>query len=473
MLHEISRFLVPILRKLQGRSGLYVKNSKELKERVQRWDILDTDVIVSYDVKSLYPSIPIPAASTLVKKLLDETEAWKRVTKLSAESVMSLLGWTFEKTYCEYWGEFYELKCGPIGLGVTGEIAAIYMEDFQLRALQLTQDPPKQWEWYVDDSEALVSSLEHAKNFLDHLNSMEEGIIEFTMEIEQNGSIPVLDLHQQRNTGGSLTFGVYYKPTNTNIMIKEKSNHAPAVKRGIICGFAERARKLCSEETKEKELDNVKTMFVANGYSKTSVEKMMQTLNRTEEEEEETQKSGVSVEYVKGISEKFRTIMNQFDFRVAFKSGQKIKDLQNKAKEPLGEKKNNVVYKIDCKCGKATYVGETKQRFEERLQNHKDRERLTRQDMEMGRNVSAQVRMGKTDAGLTRHSVMNCQSEVDWNDAKQVTQERIRKKRRVKESIETMKEKIKGDKEVLNQCDHLDAGYKQIIIDTMACRRKH
>ena len=429
---------------------------------------------MSYDVKSLYPSIPIPAALSLVQKLLEETETWKRVTKLSAESVMKLLGWTFDRTYCEYWGEFYELKCGPIGLGVTGEIAAIYMEDFQLRALESTQDPPKQWEWYVDDSEALMTSLEHAKYFMDHLNSIEPGIIEFTMEIEENGSIPVLDLHQQRKTEGNVTFNVYYKPTNTNIMIKEKSNHAPAVKRGIVCGFAERARKLCSEETKEKELDNVKTMFVANGYSKKSVEKMMQPMNQSEkEEEEETQKSGVSIEYVKGISEKFRKIMNQFDFRVAFKSGQKIKDLQNRAKQPLGEKKNNVVYKIDCKCGKATYVGETKQRFEERRQNHKDRERLTRQDMEMGRNMSAQLRMGKTDAGLTRHSIINCQREVNWNDAKPVTQERIRKKRRVKESIETMKEKIKGEKEVLNQCDHLDEGYKQIIIDILACENKH
>ena len=105
---------------------------------------------------------------------------------------------------------------------------------------------------------------------------------------------------------------------------------------------------------------------------------MMRPKEQTgEEEEEELQKSGVSVEYVKGVSEKFRSIMNEFDFRVAFKSGQKVKDLQNKAKQPLGEKKNNVVYKIECKCEKAIYIGETKQRFEERKQYHKDRERLT------------------------------------------------------------------------------------------------
>ena len=36
-----------------------------------------------------------------------------------------------------------------------------------------------------------------------------------------------------------------------------------------------------------------------------------------------------------------------------------------------------------------------------------------------------------------------------------------------------MKEKIKGEKEVLNQCDHLDEGYRQIIIDTLTCKSKH
>ena len=464
----ISNYLVPILKKLQGRSGLYVKNSKELKEKIEMWEILENDVIVSYDVKSMYPSIPIPAALALIKKLLQTTEEWKEGKDISVESVMKLLEWVFERTYCEFWGEYYELKCGPIGLGVTGEVAAIYMEDFQIRSLELSREPPKGWAWYVDDSEALMTSLEHGNRFLEHLNSLEPGIIEFTMEVEQDGKIPVLDLLQQRGPEGIMTYGVYYKPTNTNIMIKEKSNHAPAVKRGIIGGFAERARKLCSEETKQNELDNVKKMFVANGYDKNSVEKMMQTKeSTTEEEEEETQKSGVSVEYVKGVSEKFRSIINDFDFRVAFKSGQKVKDLQNKAKQPLGEKKNNVVYRIECKCEKAVYIGETKQRFEERRQNHKDRERLTRQDLEVGRNMSAEVRMGKMDAGLTRHSVLKCQNEINWKDAKPLTQERIRKKRKIKESIETMKEKLKGEKEVLNKCDHLDEGYKQILMDTL------
>ena len=41
----------------------------------------------------------------------------------------------FGQTYCEYDGNFYSLDSEPIGLGVTGELAIIYMEDFQIRTI--------------------------------------------------------------------------------------------------------------------------------------------------------------------------------------------------------------------------------------------------------------------------------------------------------------------------------------------------
>jgi hypothetical protein len=88
---EVSRFLVPILKRLQGRTGLFVKNSRELKERVERWDTKGK-VLVSYDVVSMYPSIPIQKALELINRLLRETNEWKGNNKeLKAESVMKLL----------------------------------------------------------------------------------------------------------------------------------------------------------------------------------------------------------------------------------------------------------------------------------------------------------------------------------------------------------------------------------------------
>ena len=56
---KLSRYLILILRTIQGRSRRYVKNSRELKEKGKNWCVDKNEILVSYDVKNLYPSIPI------------------------------------------------------------------------------------------------------------------------------------------------------------------------------------------------------------------------------------------------------------------------------------------------------------------------------------------------------------------------------------------------------------------------------
>ena len=133
---RLSKYLIPILRTIQGRSGLYVKNARELKEKIKNWRIERNEILVSYDVKNLHPSIPINEALQLVERLLNNCRTLKKITNLSVESIMKLLKWMFGLTYCEYDGKHYILESGPIGLGATGEIAKIYMEEFQLRAMK-------------------------------------------------------------------------------------------------------------------------------------------------------------------------------------------------------------------------------------------------------------------------------------------------------------------------------------------------
>ena len=71
-----------------------------------------------------------------MEKLLSENENLGETTTMSVTSIMELLKWTFDLTYCEYGGSHFVLDRGPTGLGATGEIAIVYMEDFQLRAME-------------------------------------------------------------------------------------------------------------------------------------------------------------------------------------------------------------------------------------------------------------------------------------------------------------------------------------------------
>lgn len=240
----------------------------------------------------------------------------------------------------------------------------------------------------------------------------------------------------------------------------------------MIQGFAERARVLCSKENVESELENVEKVFVANGFDRREVkEKMKKKTEQSEIEsetgdrQEEHKRGAISVPYVKGVSEQFRRIINQHGFRTAFKSGLKVNEIQNRAKKPLGDRKRELVYKIECGCGEGVYIGQTKQRWNERRKQHSDNIRYTEQDIYTNTEMSkqrAEMRTRGIGGGLVKHVAVECERGIDWEKSGPVMQEKGWKQRRVKESIESYRQEMTG-KNVLNQCDYLDNGWKTIL----------
>ena len=98
----------------------------------------------------------------------------------------------------------FNLTClsWPIGLGTTGEVAIIYMEEFQIQAIKTSTYPLEHWYWYVDDSELKCRT--------------EGGVIVFTKEEQHEGSLMVLDLKQNVNREtGEVECTVHYKKTHT------------------------------------------------------------------------------------------------------------------------------------------------------------------------------------------------------------------------------------------------------------------
>ena len=238
------------------------------------------------------------------------------------------------------------------------------------------------------------------------------------------------------------------------------------MKRAIIKGFADRARALCDEKHRAEELHNIEDVFVANGYTRETVRRFMeqrpQQIDKREQEERES-RGVVTIPYLKGLSEQFRRTANRHSFRVAFKPGRKIKDIKRTCQEPLGERRQCVVYKIPCACQNTVYVGETYltwRLFQTRKKEHMDKVRLTIEDLHKGNTLSAEKRMGKEDGGLARHTT-ECQSDVDWGNAEIVARERGLKQRKILEGIESLRQRY-YEMRVLNNFDHVDT-WKAIL----------
>ena len=102
----------------------------------------------------------------------------------------------------------------------------------------------------------------------------------------------------------------------------------------------------------------------------------------------------------------------------------------------------------DCVCGRNMASLQT------RKKEHMDKVRLTNEDLRRGNTLSAEKRVGKEDGGLARHT-MECQSGVDWENAEIKARERGLTQRKIREGIESIRQRHYGMK-VLNNLDHVD-----------------
>ena len=75
---------------------------------------------------------------------------------------------------------------------------------------------------------------ETLKEILDHLNTIEPGVIVFAKEDQDGDVLPVLDSKQtvDRKTK-RIMCSVHYKKTHTIINVKKRSNHPESMKRAI------------------------------------------------------------------------------------------------------------------------------------------------------------------------------------------------------------------------------------------------
>ena len=359
---------------------------------------------------------------------------------------MKLLRWIFALTYCEYGGEHYILDCGPIGLSVVGEVAIIYMEEFQMKSKNNEFPELNEWPWYVDDS-VLKCKRNRAEQILEHLNRQEPGVIKFTKEEEEENKLAVLDLELNINRKRKkIEFNVHYKKTNTNITIKKQSNHRECTKRGVIKGYSDRAKTLCDQQYVEGELKNIEEVFIENGYTKREIHNAMKERTPTDgedETEEERSRGIVSIPNVQTFTRAFGRIAKQHRFTITSKAENEVKDLSQRAKTALGGKNKNVVYNIPCGCGQYSYTGETDRKWETRKKEHMDKVRLTRTDIDNGNVERANDRMNTGDGGLAKHNA-TCTSEINWGEARIIGREKRTTQRKYLEGIMSLKERSKG-----------------------------
>ena len=147
-----------------------------------------------YDVRALFTSVPIQPALKIIEKLLKEDTGLQNRTAMSIKHSMDLLEFCLRSTYFTYQGKYYEqVEGAAMGSPISQIVANLYMENFELRALNTSPNAPLMWKRFVDDT-FVVMKKAHKEEFLTHLNSMDNNIQFTTEEPRPDGSLPFLDI---------------------------------------------------------------------------------------------------------------------------------------------------------------------------------------------------------------------------------------------------------------------------------------
>ena len=106
--YETSKELSRILKPLVGRSPHHVQNNQEFPKQLEDIQMGPDNIIMSYDVKALFTSVPIKPALKITQKLLEEDHTLPQRTTMTVKNITCLLEFCLSSTYFTFQEKFYE-----------------------------------------------------------------------------------------------------------------------------------------------------------------------------------------------------------------------------------------------------------------------------------------------------------------------------------------------------------------------------
>ena len=238
---ELSRILKPLV----GKSPHHIHNNWDFIEHLKSIQLGPDEVMVSYDVREFFTSVPIQPALNIIEKLLKEDTGFQNRTTMSIKHIMDLLEFCLRSTYFTYQGKYYEqMKGAAMGFPLNPIVANLYMKNFEVSALSTSPNPPLMSKRFVDDT-FVVMKKAHKEEFLTHLNSVDKNIQFTTEEPKPDGSIPFLDILVTPGKDGRLDMTVYRKPNHTNQYMRWDSHHTISCKYSMVGTLHHRPKTIC------------------------------------------------------------------------------------------------------------------------------------------------------------------------------------------------------------------------------------
>ncbi|XP_072380863.1 uncharacterized protein [Diabrotica undecimpunctata] len=216
-----------------------IKNSLDLIERLNNIRIEEGFYLVSFDVSNLFTSVPRDETLPLVHNLLDNCN----ISAKDKDAILTILKFCLDQDFFQFNQKIYKQPTGlAMGSPLSPFLADIFLDSLEQKFVN-NNNKIVFWSRYVDDCIALIQGTQDdALQILDDLNNLHPNI-SFTLEPESDKKLNFLDMTISRNKD-SLEYNIYRKPTQTDHVIHDTSNHPTQHKMAAFNSYIHRLQAL-------------------------------------------------------------------------------------------------------------------------------------------------------------------------------------------------------------------------------------
>ena len=357
-------------------------------EELRKKEIQDGEILVSYDVSSLFTNVRVDETVQILVDQAFHNEWFNKTYRLQLErsDQATLLHLAVKNQLFQLDGKLYQQVDGvAMGSPLGPLMANTFMCSIE-RNLVDNHHMLSFYRRYVDDTITIQRNLTAARDFLDTLNNCHQSL-NFTMESEIDGRLPFLGMEAIRNHEHIET-KVYIKPTNTGLLLHHHSHVDRRYKRSLIVTMLNRAFRLSSSwKYFVEECERLKGLFFNLRYPHGLVDSIISDFVTKKYEEIN---SSILTEYVKEnvirvvlpfkdqkSSEIVRRQLADLGsiigkaLKPMFKSRKIKEEMKTTKMKPPIVNQQRVVYRYECDLCDADYVGYTSRHLHQRVDEHK------------------------------------------------------------------------------------------------------
>jgi len=243
--YNLSKFLNPFLNILNNDNPYDIPNSLQLKNNISKIKLDSNDILVSFDVVSLFPNVPLELFYKIIDDKFNSHIADTSLIKNKKDFIDAL-------KLCLNYGYFTaNSKCHkqlygvPMGGTLSVNVAGITLNYILDKALQKLTNKPKIIYKYIDDL-FLIVKKDDLELTLNTFNSIHQRI-KFTIDVEANNILNFLDISIIRKDS-QLKFKWFKKDSASNRSLNYYSSHPYHIKINTAKNLLNRAISLSDPE---------------------------------------------------------------------------------------------------------------------------------------------------------------------------------------------------------------------------------